>query len=272
MRTLLLLFSFPCFLAAQSVQLLHTKPFVLGNVIALHSDILSEQRTLNIYLPAGYSPDSAAAYPVIYLLDGSADEDFIHMVGLVQYANFPWVNTLPPSIVVGIANVDRERDYTFPSSLEADKKKLPTSGSSEKFIAFLEKELQPFIRQHYKTNASNMLIGQSLGGLLATEILLKKPSLFDQYLIISPSLWWDDGSLLALQPSATFSPNTRVYLAVGKEGTVMENAARKLFRKLKALQNQHFQVHFEFFPKEGHASIMHPAVYDALIWWAKNRH
>jgi len=33
-----------------------------------------------------------------------------------------------------------------------------------------------------------MIIGQSLGGLLASEILMKKPELFNKYVIISPSL------------------------------------------------------------------------------------
>ena len=47
------------------------KPFVLGVIDSLYSDILHETRTVNIYLPRGYS-DSSATYPVIYLLDGSA--------------------------------------------------------------------------------------------------------------------------------------------------------------------------------------------------------
>ena len=67
-------------------------PFVLGEILQLQSAVLNETRTLNVYLPAGYSPDSTKKYPVIYLLDGSADEDFIHIVGLVQFGTFPWLN------------------------------------------------------------------------------------------------------------------------------------------------------------------------------------
>ncbi|HLO38248.1 MAG TPA: alpha/beta hydrolase-fold protein, partial [Lacibacter sp.] len=77
------------------------KIFPLGIIRQLHSVELNENRTLNIYLPEGYHKDSS--YQVIYLLDGSADEDFIHVAGLVQFYNFPWVNVLPKSIVVGIA-------------------------------------------------------------------------------------------------------------------------------------------------------------------------
>jgi predicted alpha/beta superfamily hydrolase len=154
-----------------SNQVETTKPFVLGVIDEIQSIQLGEKRILNIYLPEGYKQDDTAKYAVIYLLDGSADEDFIHVAGLVQFNNFPWINRVPKSIVVGIATVDRKRDFTYPTSVESDKKRFPTTGHSDKFIAFIEKELQPFIEKKYRTNASKMLIGQSLGGLLATEVL-----------------------------------------------------------------------------------------------------
>ena len=100
----------------------------------------------------------------------------------MQFANFSWINMLPKSILVGIANIDRKRDFTFPTTIEKDKKDYPTTGGSAKFIAFIEKELQPFIESHYKTTSSKTIIGQSLGGLLATEILFKKArSLYQLY-------------------------------------------------------------------------------------------
>ncbi len=62
---------------------------------------LGENRILNIYLPEGYKQEDTTKYPVIYLFDGSADEDFIHIVGIVQFNNFEWINRVPKSIVVG---------------------------------------------------------------------------------------------------------------------------------------------------------------------------
>lgn len=150
-----------------------SKPFVLGRVEQLPSKVLAETRTLNIYLPEGYQPGDTARYPVIYLLDGSADENFIHVVGLVQFNKFPWIERLPKSIVVGIANVDRQRDFTYPTRDAADKKRYATAGHSDKFITFLEQELQLYINRKYRTNASRTIIGQSLAGLLATDFYLK---------------------------------------------------------------------------------------------------
>jgi predicted alpha/beta superfamily hydrolase len=276
---LLLTFSFALSFAQTGDQT--KKPFVLGEIRELQSAELGEKRILNIYLPAGYEQDSEARYPVIYLLDGSADEDFIHIVGLVQFNNFPWIDRVPKSIVVGIANVDRRRDFTFPTSIAEDRKSFPTAGRSERFIRFLENELQPFIEKNYRTSNARMLIGQSLGGLLATEILLKKPRLFDKYIIISPSLWWDDGSLLDQKSEIFeqgFSPKTDIYIGVGKEGLtpgrrprVMEVDANLLADRLRKTKSPNVRVYFDYLPEEDHATITHSAVFNAfrLLYPAK---
>ena len=246
------------------------KPFVLGVIEEIKSRELAEKRILNIYLPEGYNAKDSIKYPVIYLLDGSADEDFIHITGLVQFNSFEWVNQVPKSIVVGIATVDRRRDFTFPTAIEKDQKKFPTAGHSDKFISFIEKELQPFIQNKYKTNNSKTIIGQSLGGLLETEILLKKPSLFSKYIIVSPSLWWNNGSILNEDRVAfdnNFNQPTDIYIAVGKEGAtptdiprIMEEDARLLFDKINSVKSKSIHLHFEYLPKENHATILHQAV------------
>jgi predicted alpha/beta superfamily hydrolase len=242
-----------------------SKPFVLGTTLELSSAVLNETRTVNVYLPAGYSDTDAMRFPVIYLLDGSADEDFIHISGLVQFMNFPWVNSIPESIVVGIANIDRRRDLTYPTTIEKDKKDFPTTGGSANFISFLEKELQPFIDRHYKTNTTRTVVGQSLGGLVATEILFKRPQLFSKYVIVSPSLWWDNESLLQYQPAIlqpAFKDSLSVFIAVGEEGKRMIGDARKLFSMMG--QGTNIKAGFKYFTEEDHASIMHNAAYKGL--------
>ena len=251
-----------------------TKPFVLGVIDEIQSKELGENRILNIYLPEGYNPKDAEKYPVIYLLDGSANEDFIHISGLVQFNSFEWINQVPKSIVVGIATVDRKRDFTFATTLEKDKKRYPTTGHSDKFIAFIEKELQPFIDKKYKTTDSKMIIGQSLGGLLSSEILLKKPSLFNKYVIVSPSIWWDNGSILNIDSQIlqeNFKQPTEIYIAVGKEGLtpteiprVMEVDANLLAEKIQASKSKNIKVFFDYFPNENHGTILHLAVFNSF--------
>lgn len=269
LSSILLLFFFSICAKAQDNG---SKNFILGNVEVLHSHILSEDRILNIYLPEGY--DSTARYPIIYLLDGSADEDFIHVAGIVQFNTFPWVDRIPKSIVVGIANTNRKFNFTTRSERSTDNKLVPKNGGSAKFVAFIEKELKPYIDQKYGANMGNTLIGQSLGGLLATEILFTKPHLFNKYIIISPSLWWRDGYLLQEKP-AILSPNylspTKIYVGVGKEGSIdgsknhiMEEDARLLADKIKNGASKSVNVYFDYLPEEDHATVTHQAVFNAF--------
>lgn len=280
------LFLFLCgFLSAQPAPYeMQTTSFTLGVTQKFWSKELSEVRTLNIYLPQGYHKDSAKTYPVIYLLDGSADEDFIHISGLVQNCSFPWINFLSPSIVVGIANVDRKRDYSIPSESERDKKEFPTSGGAYSFIAFLEKELQPFIEKNYNISASKTLIGQSFGGLMATTVLLESPRLFNSYIIVSPSLWWSNGSLLTKQGNIEaiakldFLPGTKIYVGVGKEGAMpgrekwpMEETAKQLATNLTQSNNKNIRTWFDYLPQETHATVGHQAVYNAFKLLSNNK-
>ncbi|MDZ4822461.1 MAG: alpha/beta hydrolase-fold protein [Flavobacteriales bacterium] len=258
----LLLMVFSCTEAQIETQPKTVKPFVLAQIQHLESAILSETRTLNIYFPDGYSPDSSYTYPVIYLFDGSANEDFVHTVGVVQFQTM--IGKILPSIVVGIANVDRKRDFTFPTNNAQDKKDYPTTGGSENFISFIEKELQPFIEKTYKVNESKTIVGQSLGGLLAAEILLKKSQLFTHYIIVSPSLWWDDESLLKQcnELLAKQSVEERnIFITVGNEDDQMEAEAIKLAEILKQSKANNWNVNFIPMPEEDHLTILHNALY-----------
>jgi predicted alpha/beta superfamily hydrolase len=261
-RYLILLLLAPFMLKAQQPG---SKPFILGEIREINSTQLAEKRLLNIYLPDGYKQNDATRYPVIYLLDGSANEDFIHICGLVQFLN--QAEMTPKVIVVGIANIDRKRDFTFPTTNAKDKSDYPTTGSSAKFISFIEKELQPFINKTYKTNSSRTIIGQSLGGLLATEILLTKPYLFNKYIIVSPSLWWDDESMLKKAPellAKQADTPTSVYVSVGTEGKQMEEDANALAKTLQANGKKYWHVIFMPLPDENHLTILHNTAYKGL--------
>ncbi|GFD75956.1 alpha/beta hydrolase [Tenacibaculum sp. Mcav3-52] len=237
--------------------------FSIGKTVQIKSAILKEDRTLNIYFPASYNTNNSKKYPVIYLLDGSKNEDFIHIAGIVQFGSFPWINMLPEAIVVGIGNVDRKRDFTYPSTLEIDQKEFPTSGKSKQFIQFLQKELLPFINANYRVTNNKTLIGQSLGGLLATEVLFKTPNLFNNYIIVSPSLWWDAEKLLTFTP-VKYTTKKNIYIAVGKEGPIMERTAKELYNKLLDKATENSKLHFDFLEDKTHGDALHEAVYNAF--------
>ena len=241
------------------------RPFVFGAVQQLRSTVLGQDRTLNIYLPDGYAKDSSDTYPVIYVLDGSANEDFPHIAGLAQFMNM--YTLLPKSIVVGIANVDRGHDFTHATSADSDKVWVPTNGGSAAFMDFLEKEVVPFVDARYRTSKPRTIIGQSLGGLLATEILFKKPELFDNYVIVSPSLWWDNGSLAARAEAwakANGALPKRVFLAMAKDDDWSRPQVDSVMTAFKEFAKPPFTWWYVPFPDETHATILHRSVYRAF--------
>ncbi|MGG5208742.1 alpha/beta hydrolase [Chryseobacterium sp. MIQD13] len=256
-----ILFTFKSMVSAQNENV---KPLTIGEIRTVKSKILNEDRILNIYLPQNF--DKTKSYPVIYLLDGSMNEDFIHVTGLVQFFNQMYA--MPETIVVGIANIDRKRDFTYHTDLKDLQQDYPTTGHSDKFIDFLEKELLPYIGSQYKTT-DKYLFGQSLGGLLATEILFKKPEMFNNYFIISPSLWWDDQSLLKQAPQLlSKSKDTKkfIYVSVGKdEHPVMVKDAGALYETLKKAGKKNWTVEYKMMETDNHATILHRSLYEGLV-------
>jgi len=242
----------------------NVKPLTIGEIRTIKSKVLNEDRILNIYLPQSF--DKTKSYPIIYLLDGSMNEDFIHVTGLVQFFNQMY--SMPETIVVGVANIDRKKDFTFHTDLKDLQKDYPTTGHSDQFIGFLEKELKPYIESQFKST-DTYIFGQSLGGLLATEILLKKPELFNNYFIISPSLWWDDESLLKQAPQLLAkSKDIRkfVYVSVGKgEHPVMVKDAENLYDLLKKSNKKNWTVEYKMMETDNHATILHRSLYEGLV-------
>jgi len=269
---------FPCWAFTQTTPVAVTKvqPLNFGITQVLPSKELGENRVINIHLPPGYNPEDTLTYPVIYIIDGGADEDFFHIAGIVRYNNQPWINRFPPSIVVGIENVNRRRDCTFAvpdldflDRLGFDKAAFPAYGGSARYIAFLERELIPFIAEKYKGVRERTIIGESLAGLLATEVLLRHRSLFDRYIIISPSLWWGNEQLLKAAPELLKKPvekSIAVYIAAAKkeEDVMMYDEATGLNEALQQYGGSAIKVFYDYLPDELHSTMIHQAVYNAF--------
>lgn len=171
---------------------------VIGKTDSVNSAILKEERTVWIYLPDGYAT-SKERYPVIYLLD--AEWNFAAFTGMFHELSEVIGNTVfPKSIIVSIPNTDRTRDLTpthatvGPDGRYMDG--MATSGGGENFTAFLQKELMPHIDSAYRTTPYRTLVGHSFGGLTAMNIFTHHAEMFNNYLVIDPSMWWDSRKLL----------------------------------------------------------------------------
>ena len=102
---------------------------------------------------------------------------------------------MPRMIIVGIVSNDREKDYLPTPSTE-----YPTGGGADKFLRFINSELVPLIDSTYPANSDRCIIGHSIGGLFAIYALENQPELFNSFICIDPSLWYDDQSCIKEMP------------------------------------------------------------------------
>jgi predicted alpha/beta superfamily hydrolase len=188
-------------IAGANAQMVKNNQVIIGQTDSIKSKILNEKRRIWVYLPSGYDDNLFAKkrYPVVYLLDG--DAHFASVTGMIQQLSQVNGNTIcPEMIVVAIPNTDRTRDLTpTNATVDADGKKTDefrSSGGGEKFTSFIEKELIPHIDSVYPTQPYRILIGHSFGGLTVMNIVINHTDMFNSYVAIDPSMWWDGKKLL----------------------------------------------------------------------------
>jgi predicted alpha/beta superfamily hydrolase len=248
------------------------QPIFLGAKHSLRSSILEEERGFHLYLPPGYA-ESSERYPVLYLLDG--DAHFHHATGVVQF--LAGNSHIPPMIVVGVPNTNRTRDLTPPvhgdtrmpgdTSSRSVSQSLPNAGGADRFLRFLEEELAPYIEAHYRTQPYRILVGHSFGGLFAVHALMNRPQSFNAYLAISPSLWWNDGELVAgavkflerLPEQERF-----LYMTMGDEGDGMLKPIQQLAATLEQASPARLAWRYSFLGNDHHGSTPHRTLYDGL--------
>lgn len=196
----------------------------------LDSRQLGETRRLNVYLPPRYGVDADARYPVLYMPDGGLQEDFPHVAATVDRAIR--AGQMRAMIVVGIENTQRRRDMTGPTEVQSDRAIAPRVGGSAAFRAFLAQELMPQVRRRYRCGGGDALVGESLAGLFVMETFFLQPELFDTYVALSPSLWWNgkalaNGAAQRLKAWPAQGPKKVLYFATASDDDV-DDAARAL--------------------------------------------
>ena len=240
-------------------------PLVIGDTFTIESTVLKETRRLNVYAPPGYAESSDMRLPVLYMPDGGMAEDFLHVAGLIQVS--VGNGTMRPFLLVGIENTERRRDMTGPTGNAEDRKIAPRVGGSTAFRTFIRTELMPQIKTRYRTTEETAIVGESLAGLFVVETFLLEPALFDTYIAFDPSLWWDDGKLVAgAEETIGTRPSAKktLYLASSSEARLEELNSRLAAMVHKRASPEKLQVHYERLEEETHGTIYHPAALRAF--------
>lgn len=246
----------------------------IGKKHNLFSSVLQEERQYWVHVPDDYQQDTTQAYPVIYLLDGNAY--FHSLVGISITAGSGRGEMMPSCIIVGILNTDRTRDLTPTASAAGrDGKVTPgetlKGGGADKFTEFLTGELRNTIGNHYRTNGQNLLIGHSYGGLFTLNMFLKHTGLFDKYLVLDPSLWWDAGKLskeaLTWVQGKDFTGKSLYVGVATKKRTdridIHQATINYLLEEILP-QARNLNYYSKSFPEENHGTVVIPGIYDGI--------
>lgn len=234
-------------------------PLSIGDTFTIQSKVLGEVRRINVYRPPGYDNPPDSPVPVLYMPDGGMQEDFLHIAGLVQVS--VGNGTMRPFLLVGIENTERRRDMTGPTSVEADRKIAPRVGGSAAFRTFIRTELMPAIKTRYRVTGETAIVGESLAGLFVVETFFLEPDLFDTYIAIDPSLFWNAEALVAgaaKRLKAFTAQNKALFFASSDYPGLHEPTAR-LAAILEKTPRPGLAWHYRPMPAEQHSTIYHPA-------------
>lgn len=232
----------------------------------LTSRVVGQRYKLYISLPQDYA-DTSRRFSVVFLLD--ADYSFALAHNIVEHLSDR--HDLEQLLIVGIAyagplryRLNRTRDYT-PTH-------VPTggygpayqrvSGGGPAFRKFLKEELIPFIEHGYRVRHDRTLVGHSYGGLFASWVAFTDPEMFQRYIVVSPSLWYDDHLMFDVEgryaASHTRLP-ARMFFTVGaREVNAQRDMVSDLRRFVRQVEGRSYpglQVRLRVLPEDTHDSI-----------------
>ena len=236
--------------------------------VKIRSSILDQERELIVHLPRDY--DREKRYPVLYVLDGSSQDQPL----ADALASLSAQGLAPTTIVVGIPNMSgANRTFQLvPPFMRTDPENSDSpKGTGDRFLDFMEKELVPFIAKQYGASDTRLFAGNSRGGLLVMYSLIAKPDLFAGRFCFSTPLWRED-NLLVERASASLSAKRTMksflYLSAGENETdAIKSGNDAMAAVLKNRAPLGFVWHVERTPGVDHTTNAKMSGPSALAKW-----
>lgn len=195
--------------------------------------------------------------PALYALDPFITLEMV--IGLSRLFSSFSGGQIPPTMVVGVGYPTSEpgqvmalraRDLT--PTLQGFPPEFPIKppfglGGASRFLRALAEEIIPGIENRYSVHPTDRtLIGYSFSGLFGLYTLFHRPKTFTRYLLVSPSMWWDQEVIFSDEQvwaeNHTDLP-ARVFLAAGEgeenegQGWLNENVPDNALRVFRQAQN-----------------------------------
>ena len=97
--------------------------------------------------------------------------------------------------------------------------------------------------------------------------MLTETELFDNYILISPSLWWDNAFLVTAN-TANILPKTKIYMAVWNRDPLSLKAIGKLMAQLRLTNRLYpeksLDLTYDIIKDNDHGNVVHTAMYNAF--------
>ena len=198
------------------------EPIVVGSVHRIASSVYGKEQVLTVRLPRGYADDAEATYPIVFSVDGGPNQDFEILAGIAAEAEFS--TSFEPFILIGVKTDHRYSQLTPPSVMPEEMERqwegYITPGGAPNFRRYLAEDVIPWAMNRYRGDRK-VLTAASLGGLFVLDTFLETPDMFDDYIALTPSHWWDAGEWARSFPEklATHdASDRRVWFTMGDEG------------------------------------------------------
>ena len=252
----------------------------------IHSEYVNDDFEIFVSLPYRYS-NTDTTYPVLYCLDANIK---FGMISTVVNSQGSLSKEIPEIIVVGIAYpmngiedwvIGRNRDFTPTKQPEfemywVDRLSKATgrddivihSGQADQFMAFITKELIPFIETEYRVSNDRAIHGTSLGGLFTLYALFKQPETFQRFYAGSPSIKWDEAYMYQLESDFAMNHTdlaVRLYMCVGGlERPVYIENMNKMDSLLHSRDYPNLEMKSIIFEDETHGSTVPASISKGL--------
>ena len=252
----------PALAATASAQSAETSTW---KEIAITSRVLGP-RKVYVSTPYGYDR-TTARYAVLVLLDANDDQQF-HL-GVAQAAYLADNDqSVPPMIVVGIANGDDRIHDMTPPATGSSVAGFKTAGGASAFADFILGEVLPMVRARYRTLPTTILGGHSAGGLFALDVAANRPGSFQGIVAMDPAIWFNDEALVTRYADAIAKAPARQRIFVGHGGVPsdadIDTASQHFVARLGAIKPPRVALFERRYAADTHALVPLDALSDGL--------
>ncbi len=240
----------------------------------IKSAALHSVRDVYVWVPDG-NVGPVSRYPVLVLLDAQDRNQFRSALANIRYLIDR--NIIPPLMVIGVpfgAGRDNELTPAARGTIPPPLQSLgETPGGAELTLRFIADELLPWADAHYPTLPVRLLAGHSLGGLFALYAVAMRPDVFRVTIAMSPSLWWNDGTIGAELASriATDTVHLRaIFVSSGGLEPHIDQPATRFAALLTPLASGPLAAQISFahrrYERGTHPMTPLPSLIDGLSW------